>query len=301
MQSIGPFAAPGHWLKGNLHTHSTASDGHAAAAAVCRHYHEAGYDFLCITDHFLERYGYPVTDTTAFTEAGFTTLLGAEVHVPATRHGDLWHLLAIGLPLGFNPPHMAEDAKTLARRCADAGAFVVLAHPAWSGLEVEDVLAIDAAHALEVFNLKSAVRTTRGHAGWLWDQCLVRGRELYAIAADDAHFDDQDWFGGWVQVKAPANAADAILDALKAGRFYASQGPVLEDVARDGERLWVRTSPVVRITALGAGAAQATRGGERLTEASFDLGPFRKGGFVRVVALDQAGKIAWANPIRLGL
>ena len=299
MTSIGPFAAPGRWFKGNLHTHSTASDGRASPAAVCRRYREAGYDFLAVTDHFLERFGYPITDTLGEREDGFTTLLGAELHVPATRHGDPWHLLAVGLPRDFATPAAGEGAPELARRAAAAGAFVAIPHPEWSGLEVEDACAIDAAHAVEVYNHTSALRCARGGGTALWDQLLVRGRRLGAIATDDAHFVVEDWCGGWVQVKAAANEPGALVAALKAGHFYASQGPALLDVAVDGDRLHVRSSPCQRLVALGAGAAQANEGGTNTTEAAFDLNPFRRAGYVRVVALDAGGRAAWSNAIEL--
>lgn len=299
MSSIGPFGLAGQWYKGNLHTHSTRSDGRRSPEEVCRTYREGGYDFLVLTDHFLAAFGFPIVDTRAFRTRSFTTLLGAEVHAPATRHGDLWHLLAVGLPLGFVPPVATEDGPALARRCAEAGAFVAVAHPEWSGLEAADALAIDAAHAVEVYNHTSAVRTDRGGGAALLDQLLCRGRTPYAIATDDAHFEAADWFGGWVQVKAPANDEAALLAALKNGAFYASQGPVIRDLAIGGERLVVLAESCQRIIALGAGATQANRSVNGAGEASFDLEPFRKGGFVRVVVMDEAGRRAWANPVRL--
>src|SRR5687768_3588071 len=39
------------WLKGNLHTHSTTSDGDSEVADVIEWYRRAGYDFLAVTDH----------------------------------------------------------------------------------------------------------------------------------------------------------------------------------------------------------------------------------------------------------
>ena len=58
-----PFAQPGRFWKGNLHTHCTASDGRYELSETCRRYREAGYDFVSITDHFLPRYDFPLTDT----------------------------------------------------------------------------------------------------------------------------------------------------------------------------------------------------------------------------------------------
>jgi len=93
-----PFGHPGRFYKGNLHTHTTESDGALPPAEVARIYREAGYDFLAVTDHFLERYGFPVTDTRPFRGEGFTTLLGAELHAPRTELGEDWHIVAGGSP-----------------------------------------------------------------------------------------------------------------------------------------------------------------------------------------------------------
>ena len=51
MQFANPFTASGHWYKGNLHTHTTRSDGHFDPEEVVRRYREADYDFLALTDH----------------------------------------------------------------------------------------------------------------------------------------------------------------------------------------------------------------------------------------------------------
>ena len=40
-----------NWLKGNLHTHTTNSDGDESPEHVAEWYHEHGYDWLCLSDH----------------------------------------------------------------------------------------------------------------------------------------------------------------------------------------------------------------------------------------------------------
>ena len=39
------------WLKGNLHAHTTESDGKRSPQAVVNDYAARGYDFLMISDH----------------------------------------------------------------------------------------------------------------------------------------------------------------------------------------------------------------------------------------------------------
>ena len=65
-QSLPAFTAPGRFWRGNLHTHSTRSDGVLEPEEVCRRYRAEGYDFLALTDHFVGRYGYPIVDTVPF-------------------------------------------------------------------------------------------------------------------------------------------------------------------------------------------------------------------------------------------
>src|SRR5579875_2710611 len=148
---IAPFSKPGRFFRGNLHTHSDRSDGALPPERVIEAYRRAGYDFLNLSDHFVERYGFPVTDTRAFRSNTLTTLIGAELHAMGTEVGELWHILAVGLPLDFAPPAQEETGPQLAQRARAAGAFVAIAHPAWSQLRIGDGRALAAAHAVEIY------------------------------------------------------------------------------------------------------------------------------------------------------
>ena len=120
---IETFSAAGRFWRGNLHGHSTGSDGALTAEEVCRAYAKEGYDFINLSDHFLPQYDFPITDTTPFRTGRFTTILGAEVHAPETSRGVDWHILAVGLPADFAPNGEGETGAALAQRCLDAGAF----------------------------------------------------------------------------------------------------------------------------------------------------------------------------------
>ena len=43
----------GTYKKGNLHTHTTWSDGMHSPAETAKHYRSKGYDFLALTDHWV--------------------------------------------------------------------------------------------------------------------------------------------------------------------------------------------------------------------------------------------------------
>jgi predicted metal-dependent phosphoesterase TrpH len=146
MTRLSAFTAPGRFWRGNLHTHSTNSDGILSPEEVCRRYRAEGYDFLALTDHFVGTYGYPISDTLPYRTNSFTTILGAELHSGAMENGELWHILAVGLPKDFTPSNSPsfvpvkdqETAPQIAARAVAAGAFVAIAHPQWSSLTIDD-------------------------------------------------------------------------------------------------------------------------------------------------------------------
>jgi hypothetical protein len=302
------FTAKGRFWRGNLHTHSTRSDGVLSPEEVCRRYKAEGYDFMALTDHFVGAFGYPIVDTVPMRDAGFTTILGAELHSGAMANGELWHILAVGLPADFAPSNSPsfvpvagqETGAEIAARAVAAGAFVAIAHPQWSGLTLADARTITAAHAVEIYNHGCAMGCDRPDGFAIADLLLTEGRKLTLIATDDAHFSEPDHFGGWVMVKAEANEPEALLSALKAGHFYSSQGPELRDVRIEGGKLIVECSAVSSIVALGWGTGAKAVHGHSMTRGEVSLDRLNNSPWVRAAVIDAAGKRAWSNPIWLG-
>ncbi|MGO4870407.1 MAG: CehA/McbA family metallohydrolase [Roseiarcus sp.] len=309
MPSIAPFSTPGRFWRGNLHTHSTLSDGALTPEAVIEAYKGAGYDFVQLSEHFLDRFGWPIADTRRWRSNDFTTLIGGELHAMGTKVGELWHILAAGLPLDFPAPGPAESGPELAARARAAGAFVAIAHPAWSQLTAEDGRALEAAHAVEIYNHGCAVENDRGDGFYLLDRLVNEGRRLTAIAVDDAHFrhGEHDAFGGFVEVKAESLDPEALLAALKAGHFYSSQGPRLHDVSVSREEVAVGCSPVHSVSLLTGTSRALAKIGRHVTGAAFDLTKIERQAWTdpgaekwfRIVAIDAAGRRAWTNPIWL--
>jgi hypothetical protein len=304
MPDISPFSLKGRFWRGNLHTHSNLSDGALPLDRTVEAYKVAGYDFVQMSEHFIDRYRWPLADTRQFRSNSFTTLLGAELHAMATSVGELWHIVAAGLPIGFEPPAPEETGPQLAARAAAAGAFIGIAHPAWSQLSIEDGHALEAAHAVEVYNHGCFVEVDRGDGWYLLDQLLRQGKRLTAFATDDAHFKSDDAFGGWVHVKAEALDPEALLAALKAGNYYSSQGPQIYELAIDSDELWIACSPVDAIAVVGHNSRSAGRYGRAISEARIDLAGLGKSWtevkqspWIRVVLIDRAGRRAWTNPI----
>ncbi|MEX1018793.1 MAG: CehA/McbA family metallohydrolase [Litorilinea sp.] len=294
-----PFDKPGRFWRGNLHTHSDRSDGLLPPEAVCRRYQESGYDFIALTDHFLERYGHPIVDTRDFRNDEFTTLIGAELHSDMTELGGMWHLLAVGLPLDFAAGSADEPVAELAQRALQTGAFVAAAHPQWYTQTERDIATLGQVDAIEIYNGVAIDSNDRPDGWYLADIMLGRGNRFFTYAADDFHGvkDRNDFQRGWVQVRAENLTPDALLAALKQGHFYSSTGPQIHDVALTAERqLTVRCSPASRVFVTGRGPTASFVGGSGLVEAEFDLSAFNSA-YCRVTVRDHLGGRAWTNPI----
>lgn len=295
---ISTFKAPGQFWRGNLHGHSNLSDGKHSLTTVCELYSRAGYDFTCVTDHFREKYGFPLADTRECRKDGFTTLIGAELHAPVTSRGLDWHILAVGLPLDFERGDATETGPELARRAATQGAFIAIAHPDWYQLQEQDGVALDAAHAVEIYNHTSHINTARGGGAAFYDNLLSAGHRLGCIAVDDSHWHEDDAFGAWVMVKAEYNEPEALLAALHAGNYYSSQGPTIFDVEQHNHMLRIEHSPASRVLLLGAGRCSAVAHGHNQVRTELPLNEFAND-WCRLVIVDAAGHCAWTNPLWL--
>lgn len=308
-----PFDKLGRFYRGNLHTHSNRSDGGKSPGEVVNSYRCRGYDFLSLTDHFLpaSRFGRPedgfvgVTDTRDLNSEGFVTIPGAELHGPGLENGDIWHILAVGLPIDFAECSESETGLELATRAAASGAFVGMAHPFWSGLSESDALSlVNVIDAVEVFNQASEMAVSRGNSWHIAEMLLAKGHRVSAYAADDAHLKHVrgtyvDAFGGWVQVRSQDLSPESLLSALKAGHYYSSTGPEFHDVALDNSKVFIRSSPVDQIYVTGIGSKSKRIYGRSLVSGEIALDELVNSPYIRVTIVNAFGQSAWTNPIWL--
>jgi len=295
------FSAGTRVFRGNLHGHSTHSDGREDTAEVVRLYREAGYDFTCLSDHLWTDPRFTaetVNDSAVHDSDDFITIVSAELHCRGKLYDQdgLWHIVANGLPPDFAVASQTETAPTLVRRAIDAGAFVTIAHPEWYALTTDEArsLAAAGAHGVEVYNHTSAIGAARGGGIATLDQLANEGFRMHLTATDDSHMIPEDAFGGWVMVAADRLDSDAIVAALKAGAYYSSCGPDFISITVEGGQLHVATSPVSRIVLAGSGHRTLHRHGTGLTGATFDLGRIEVD-YVRLAITDAGGRDAWSN------
>ena len=221
-------------------------------------------------------------------------------------NGELWHMVAVGLPLDFTPPDVwdfnfvegMETANDAAQRCMDSGAFVTIAHPQWSGVTLEDALSIKNVDAVECYNHGSAFQE-RGDGFAILDSLLNNGRKLNIMATDDAHFKVRDFFGAWVMVKCEENSPTKILEGLKLGNYYCSQGPIIEDIIIENGSVHVASSPIERLVICGEGTASKYIICNNYNRNEIPFGRCEGSPWIRVTVIDQKGNRAWTNPIWL--
>ena len=298
------FNNKGKFFKGNLHGHSNKSDGKLTPEEVCGTYIEKGYNFISITDHFLGMFSYPIT-IPEFKIKNFTVIPGAELHTSQMENGELWHVLALGLKDQFTQPRQtnflistqSENIESLSSRLYEDGAFVSLTHPEWNGMTLQDTLKIKEAHAIEIYNHGCAIECDRGSGVAVLDQLLNHGKKVNIIATDDSHFHIDDAFGGWVMVKSEINNEESLLEALKNGHYYSSQGPDFRDIKVQEGRLEVFCSPVEKIIVSGYGSATTYKHKSNMESASFNLALLPQKKWLRVTIVDKEGSKAWTNPI----
>ena len=294
------------WLKGNLHSHSTCSDGQLTPEQLKEAYKHHGYDFLAVTDHDI------YTDTRSMTDDSFTMIQGFELwgnNYPNDKDihihflwDDSFNEFEGGQVIHL-PQRTGEVCQEFCYRMREKGAYVMLNHPHWSMLSSPEVPDENPYHAVEIINYASEWLENTGDGSVFWSEMLYRGLKLWGGGSDDNHNDYPldslycDSFGGFTVVKARDRSPNAIIEALKSGSFYTSTGPAIYDFYIEDDEIHVVTSPCERIYVCGEHRSHQRRLGRHVTEFVTKL----KGRehMVRCEAMDAAGRSAYSNPIFL--
>ena len=293
--------APLRWYKGNLHTHTTNSDGDALPEIIIRWYKDHDYNFLAVTDHNV------LTETAPYeklTDEDFIVIPGMEISdkfekVPL-------HLLALGLREQNLKQAGGMDIVGIlqnnVRAIRTAGAVPVLCHPnfGWA-YGAEELFRTEDCVLFEVLNAHPAVNNA-GRKGTLsteemWDNVLTRGKRIYGLGTDDMHALATYPGKSWVMVRAPELNEKAILAALEKGESYVSTGVTLDEVRLKRSRLKLRIKPEE-----GMGYATFFIGsGGRVLKSDSSLSPSckfpRTEKYIRAKVVDSRGRLALSQPI----
>ncbi len=286
------------WYKGNLHTHTTMSDGTYSPQKTTQLYRESGYDFLALTDHW-------VPSETGMTEDGLLLLSGCEYDNDCEDVLDgVFHIVSLGAkcrpPLDFSHPQN-HTTQQIIDAVHTSGAIAILAHPAWSMNTTEQIRSLRGIDAVEIYNSASgAPHNSRPYSGDLIDLLAVRGTAYPCVAADDTHHGKEELCLSYTYVQADALSEDAIVEAIRAGRVMATQGPrffhTVEDLGTE-QLVHITCDPVEEICIQSGFFWHDTRiiRGHGLTECCVRL--TARDRFIRPVFSDADGKQGFASPI----
>lgn len=215
-----PALEPG-WVRGDLHCHSTHSDGDSTPEELLAKASSLGFDFLGITDHnappFAGRH----------VEQGPLLIPGTEV----TTYGGHWNVWGGNRWYDFREPTAVAMAREMAIALETAG-LVSVNHPRPLGPDWEYGTELDF-HAVEVWN-----------GPWLyfnaislvfWEDLLQAGRRVVAVGGSDTHKlkgNDEGFLPRaklgeptvWVKPDGPLTV-ESILAGLRQGRSFLSVSP----------------------------------------------------------------------------
>ncbi|MBA7601500.1 hypothetical protein ES703_08575 [subsurface metagenome] len=296
---VNPFREEGRWFKGNVHTHSTASDGTRTPEQLVETYREAGYDFLSITDHSV------VTDVKGLGDPSFLLIPGEEMCIGRTHANQPFHIVALGIQetLPFRDFDRDLDPQVVIDHVNEAGGIPILAHPYWSGLNHRDMMEIEGYHGVEIYNTGCDFERNTGFSEAHIDDVIVMGRRPLIYAVDDHHGAERpllplDAAVAWIMVKSRSLGVDDIMSSIRRGLFYSSTGPEIMDIAiDDGGVISVECSSAKEISFVST----PSLGMKFYAEGSPLTGALYKGrlgeAYVRIEVTDYAGGKAWSNPI----
>ena len=303
--------AKARWYRGNIHTHTTESDGDAEPAKVVSWYRRHGYDFLVLSDHnhlTLFEYG---EGKRRFKRP--LMIPGEEISANIKGGAIPIHINGVGLSRVVEPIDAGEIVPTIqanVNAIRQAGGIPSINHPNYKwAFDHTHLRLVDGLSLFEVFNGHPATNVYGGPGKFsteeIWDGVLSAGKVVFGVATDDSHnYHDftpakSNPGRGWVAVRAQELTRDAIVAGLEMGDFYASTGVNLSDLVASPERVRLEIDP-------GPYQLYSTRfvgkGGELLADVagvSAEYEPSGDEGYVRAVVTSSGNTKAWTQPVFL--
>jgi hypothetical protein len=295
--------------KGNIHTHTTVSDGDRAPEHVYAWYRDHGYNFLAVTDH--NHLTEPSRGSALERKKRFVLITGEEVTMRGA--GKQVHVNALCHKHTIGGRTFDTQRQALAWAVHEVlaqGGVALVNHPNWDwALTADDLPAAQGAKLLEIASGHPHVHTA-GDAEHLsheaiWDVAFGRGLDVAGVAVDDAHsygpvVGEKARPGrAWIQVFAAEATRATICDALAQGRLYASTGLSLKRiVVKDATYAVYPGEPGVEVAFIGADG-RVLQSGRPGADGAARYTLVGGEGYVRARLTSADGKHAWTQPSRV--
>ncbi|MDD4804257.1 MAG: tail fiber domain-containing protein [Candidatus Pacebacteria bacterium] len=270
---ISPYTTKSNVYKGMMHDHSTNSDGKQTPSEVATSYRDAGYNFISITDH---------NNITSTEVSGI-------LYIPGIEESGEGHINIINAVTNIS----STKLQTYIDHGNNEDSFIVLNHPddPKLGLTNTEMESLQGYYGVEVWNSKRA-----DNAESKIDHILSIYRKAYLIAGDDCHDVNASYCKtASVNVFANSLTTDEIMENLKRGNFYSSNGANISSINVSEKVITVTTDSASTIDFIVKDGVVA-HSSSNTTSASYTV--FGDEIYVRArVTRNSDGKMAWTNPI----
>ena len=313
----------GNLYKACLHSHTTVSDGKYTPAELKEIYKSRGYHILACSDHellvehselddesflMLTSYEYAVCEKVDWDHARTIefNLFAKDQHnetqvcfsPTSVKHGETWRVPTVKhVGEKIKKEFSFEFCQNVINEARANGFLVSLNHPISSFITPDLIRRFEGLFAMEIYNQDSIICGVNERGLAIYEEMLRRGKPWCCIAADDFHSTLRNEFPapGFVMIKADELKYDKIIAALEKGDFYASYGPVIEELYIEDDKVHIKCSPVKYIALESPhrprGGAIYASDGEYITEATFDV-PYGNS-YIRFDLQDEHGN--WAH------
>ncbi len=274
----------GRWLQGNLHLHTTRSDGEIRFEDAVGVYKQRGYDFLAITDH-------NIVNKVGVLHTGIVVFAGIEADFSHRHHMNIIH------PYGGSIYYRRDiQEQELIDINNQRGCLVFLNHPDW-GLEehysIDDLFRLHGYDGIEIYN--SEIEKCPGFplSTRKWDQLLSSGRRVLGFACQDTHL-LSDVNDCCTIVRVQQHAAMDIFEALKSGIFYCHFGVEILDLGRIEDTVFVNTGNAECVRFIGKNGQILLETYDR--EATCSFSGNHDSPYICIECYGASDSVSWTQP-----
>ena len=298
------FSEKDKFYKANLHIHTTVSDGNMTPVELKERYMKAGYSVIAYTDHDM------IVPQNELSDENFLAITSMETYYNSNRYlidpysvVKTYHLNFLALDknnvvcpafskryierehtLKYLTPEMEkydydreysqECINKVIKEANEAGYLVTLNHPYWSIQNYTDYCDLEGLWGVEVYNHFSHVFGLDSNDQAFCD-LINQGKSVFPIAGDDCH-NEATSLGCFTMIKSPNLEYENVMQALKNGDFYSSNGPEIKELILDGDTLSFKCSQARRVILNTECRFSNVVGNnaEGVTEGSFNLAPY---------------------------
>jgi hypothetical protein len=293
--------------KGNVHTHTTLSDGGSSPEQTIAWYRSHGYQFLALTDHnILSRPAHYAS----LEEPGFVLLSGEEITMTGNRRQVHVNALCTQSRIpGGAFGSAAAALSTAISQVRTQGGVAIVNHPNFDwALSAADVTDARDAALLEIASghpyVHSAGDALHPSHESLWDIALSSGADFMGVGVDDEHHIDVSSDPpatpgrAWIATFGDVTDSGPICAALGLGDLYASTGVDLKRITVHGSVYEVDPLQAhATVVFIGAGGRELSRVKVNDGPAVYTLRGDE--GYVRARVELSDGKRAWTPAVRV--